>query len=67
MNEFGLRVYFAPANEDEMQVYDMSEIDDPRLVEAFLRDDEATRLRTESVVDIPGHENLELVDKFKVW
>ena len=67
MNEFGLGVYFAPANEDEMQVYDMSEIDDPRLVEAFLRDDEATRLRTESVVDISGHENLELVDKFKVW
>ena len=67
MNEYGVRVYFASANKDQTQVYDMSEIDDPSLVEAFLSDEEVIRLRTEAGVDISSHETLSLVDKFKVW
>ena len=39
LEEYGVKVHFACANEDETRVYDMFEIEDPSRVEAFLMDD----------------------------
>ena len=36
LKKYGVKVHFACANDDETRVYDMSEIDDPSLVEAFM-------------------------------
>ena len=67
LSHYGVRVHIACANEDETRVYDMSEIDDPSLVEEFLSDQEVIRLRTEAGVNLESAEVLSTINKFKIW
>ena len=67
LEKYGVKVHFACANDEETRVYDMSEIDDPSLVEAFMADEEVIKLRTEAGVNLSSAEMLSTVDKFKIW
>ena len=67
LEEYGVKVHFACANEDETRVYDMFEIEDPSRVEAFLSDEEVIKLRTEAGVILDSSDVLSTVQKFKVW
>ncbi len=67
LDEYGVRVHFACANDDETRIWDMSEIDDPSRAEAFLGDEEVQKLRAEAGVVVESHEMLSTVDKFKIW
>ena len=67
LEKYGVKVHFACANDDETRGYDMSEIDDPSLVEAFMADEEVIKLRTEAGVNLSSAEMLSTVDKFKIW
>ena len=67
MEKYGVRVHFACTNDDRTGVYDMSEIDDPSLVEAFVADEEVIKLRTEAGVNLSSAEMLSTVDKLKIW
>ena len=66
-DEYGVRVHFACANDDETRIWDMSEIDDPSRAEAFLGDEEVQKLRVEAGVVVESHKMLSTVDKFKIW
>ena len=67
LEEYGVKVHFACANDDETRVYDMSEIEDPSRVEAFLRDEEVIKLRAEAGVNPDSTDVLSTVVKSKVW
>ena len=67
LDEYGVKVHFACANEDETRVYDMSEIEDPSRVEAFLSDEEVIKLRNEAGVILDSSDVLSTVVKSKVW
>ena len=67
LEEYGVRVHFACANEDETRVYDMFEIEDPSRVEAFLSDEEVIKLRTEAGVILDSSDVLSTVVKSKIW
>ena len=58
LEKYGVKVHFACANDDETRVYDMSEIDDPSLVEAFMADEEVIKLRTEAGVNLSSNSNM---------
>ena len=66
LEEYGMKVHFACANEDETTVYDMFEIEDPSRVEAFLMDEEVIKLRTEAGVILDSSDVLSTVVKSKV-
>ena len=67
LEEYGVKVHFACANEDETRVYDMFEIKNPSRVEAFLMDEEVIKLRTEAGVILDSSEVLSTVVKSRVW
>ena len=67
LEEYGVKVHFACANEDETRVYDMFEIEDPSRVETFLMDEEVIKLRTEAGVILDSADVLSTVVKSKVW
>lgn len=67
LEEYGVKVHFACANEDETRVYDMFEIEDPSRVEVFLMDEEVIKLRTEAGVILDSSDVLSTVMKSKVW
>ena len=67
LEEYGVKVHFACANDDETRVYDMSEIEDPSRVEAFLSDEEVIKLRSEAGVNPDSTDVLSTVVKSKVW
>ena len=67
LEEYGMKVHFACANEDETTVYDMFEIKNPSRVEAFLMDEEVIKLRTEAGVILESSDVLSTVVKSKVW
>ena len=67
MDKYKLKVHFACTNDDETKVYDMSEAEDPNLINAFLEDKEVQRLRTEAGVNLVSHETLSSVSKYKIW
>ena len=67
LDEYKVKVHQASANEDETRIYDMGELEDPSLVEAFLGEEEVIRLRTEAGVNLSSHEVLSGVSKHKVW
>ena len=54
-------------NDDETKVYDMSEAEEPNLINGFLEDKEVQRLRTEAGVNLVSHETLSSVSKYKIW
>ena len=67
MDKYKLKVHFACTNDDETKVYDLSEAEDPNLINGFLEDKEVQRLRTEAGVIFVSHETLSSVSKYKVW
>ena len=67
MDKYKLKVHFACTNDDETKVYDMSEAEDPNLINGFLEDKEVQRLRTEAAVNLVSHETLSSVSKYKIW
>ena len=67
MDKYKLKVHFACTNDDETKVYDMSEAEDPNLINGFLEDKEVKRLRTEAGVNLVSHETLSSVSKYKIW
>ena len=67
LEEYGVKVHFACANEDQTRAYDMSEAEDPNLITGFLEDKEVQRLRTEAGVNLTSFETLTSVSQFKVW
>ena len=67
MSKYKLKVHFACTNDDETKVYDMSEAEDPNLINGFLEDKEVQRLRTEAGVNLVSHETLSSVSKYKIW
>ena len=48
LEKYKVKVHFACTNEDQTRVYDLSEIEDPSLLEALMGDKEIVRLRTEA-------------------
>ena len=67
LEKYKLKVHFACANEDQTRVYDLSEIEDPSLLEALMGDEEIVRLRTEAGVNLSSSEVLASVGQHKVW
>ena len=67
LEEYGMKVHFACANEDETRVYGMFEIEDPSRVEAFLIDEQVIKLRTETGVILDSSDVLSTVAKSKIW
>ena len=67
MDKYKLKVHFACTNDDESKIYDMSEAEDPNLINSFLEDKEVQRLRTEAGVNLVSHETLSSVSKYKIW
>ena len=67
MHKYKLKVHFACTNHDETKVYDMSEAEEPNLINGFLEDKEVQRLRTEAGVNLVSHETLSSVSKYKIW
>ena len=66
MDKYKLKVHFACTNDDETKIYDMSEAEDPNLINGFLEDKEVQRLRTEAGVNLVSHETLSSVSKYKI-
>ena len=67
LEKYKVKVHFACTNEDQTRVYDLSEIEDPSLLEALMGDEEIVRLRTEAGVNLSSSEVLASVGKNKVW
>ena len=67
MDKYKLKVHFACTNDDETKIYDMSEAEDPNLINGFLEDKKVQRLRTEAGVNLVSHETLSSVSKYKIW
>lgn len=67
LDKYKVKVHWACANEDETRIYDMSELEDPSLIEAFMGKAEVTRLRTDAGVNLSSAEVLSGVSKHKVW
>ena len=67
LEKYKVRVHFACTNEDQTRVYDLSEIEDPSLLEALMGDEEIVRLRTEAGVNLSSSEVLASVGQHKVW
>ncbi len=67
LEKYKVKVHFACTNDDQTKVYDLSEVQDPSMVELFLEDKEIIRLRTEAGVNLASHETLTSVSQFKVW
>ena len=58
LEKYKVKVHFACTNEDQTRVYDLSEIEDPSLLEALMGDEEIVRLRTEAGVNLSSSEVL---------
>ena len=67
LEEYGVKVHFACANEDETFVYDMFEIEDPSRVEALLMDKVVFKQRTEAAVILDSLDVLSTAVKSAVW
>tara|TARA_X000001036_G_C20218962_1_gene618975 strand:+ start:304 stop:588 length:285 start_codon:yes stop_codon:yes gene_type:complete len=67
LKKYKIKVHFACANEDENRVYDLSELEDPSLLNALLDDKDIIKLRRETDVNLASSEVLTSVDKYKIW
>ena len=67
MDKYKVKVHFACTNEDQTRVYDLSQIEDPSLLEALMGDEEIVRLRTEAGVNLSSSEVLASVGQYKIW
>ena len=53
--------------QEETRVYDLSELEDPSLLNALLEDKEIINLRTTAGVNLSSSEVLTSVSKYKIW
>ena len=67
LEKYKIKLHFACTNEDQTRVYDLSELEDPSLLEALMGDKEIVRLRTEAGVNLSSSEVLTSVSQHKVW
>ena len=67
LEKYKIRVHFACANEDETRVYDLTELQDPSMVDALMKDEEILKLRKEAGVNMTSAEVLTTVGKHKIW
>ena len=67
LEKYKIKVHFACANEDQTRIYDLSELEDPSLLNALMKDKEIIRLRTEAGVNLSSAEVLTSVSQHKVW
>ena len=67
LEKYKIKLHFACTNEDQTRVYDLSELEDPSLLEALIGDEEISRLRTEAGVNLSSSEVLASVSQHKVW
>ena len=67
LEKYKIKVHFACANEDQTRIYDLSELEDPSLLNALMEDKEIIRLRTEAGVNLSSAEVLTSVSQHKVW
>ena len=67
LEKYKIKLHFACTNEDQTRVYDLSELEDPTLLEALMGDEEIVRLRTEAGVNLSSSEVLASVSQHKVW
>ena len=67
LEKYKIKLHFACTNEDQTRVYDLTELEDPSLLEALMGDEEIVRLRTEAGVNLASSEVLESVSQHRVW
>ena len=67
LEKYKVKLHFACTNEDQTRVYDLSELEDPSLLEALMGDAEIVRLRSEAGVNLSSSEVLASVSQHKVW
>ena len=54
-------------HDDQTRVYDLSELEDPSMLDALMQDKEILKLRTEAGVNMSSAEVLSTVGKHKIW
>ena len=64
--KYKVKVHFACCNEDENKIYDLSESEDPTLLDDFMEDKEIHRLRTEAGVVIESQEVISVIKNYKI-
>ena len=67
LEKYKIRLHFACANEDHTRVYDLTELQDPSMVEALMKDEEILKLRKAAGVNMTSAEVLTTVGKHKIW
>ena len=67
INSMEINDSFVVETEDETRVYDLSELEDPSLLNALLEDKEIINLRTAAGVNLSSSEVLTSVGKYKTW
>ncbi len=67
LEKYKIRLHFACANEDQTRVYDLTELQDPSMVEALMKDEEILKLRKAAGVNMTSAEVLTTVGKHKIW
>jgi len=66
LKKYKFKVHFACCNEDETKVYDLSELEDPTMLDEFMKDEEIRKLRTEAGVVISSQEVISVIKKHKI-
>jgi len=66
LKKYKFKVHFACCNEDETKVYDLSELEDPTMLDEFMKDEEIRKLRTEAGVVISSQEDISVIKKHKI-
>ncbi|MEE2774999.1 MAG: hypothetical protein VYE27_08810 [Pseudomonadota bacterium] len=67
LEKYKITVHFACANEDQTRVYDLTELKDPSMVDALMKDEEIFKLRAAAGVNMESSEVLTAVGKHKIW
>ena len=67
LEKYKAKVHFACANDDQTRVYDLSELEDPSVLPAFLEDKEVQRLRSEAGVRLETTKVLSSISQYKSW
>ena len=65
LENYKIKLHFACCNEDEKKVYDLSEAEDPTLLDSFMQNKEIHKLRTDAGVIIESQEVISLIKKHK--
>jgi len=67
LEKYKIKLHFACTNDDQTRVNDLSELEDPSMLDALMQDKEILKLRTEAGVNMSSAEVLSTVGKHKIW